>query len=394
MLIKCKECELQVSDKAISCPHCGYPINIATKSPVKRTKKRMRLPNGFGQISKLNGVNIRKPYRAMITVGMTSSGHYKQQLLKPVSYFATYNEAYEALVEYNRNPYDLRRSTLTVGDLYKEWSEIYFGKLTSDSSARNIKAAWSKCQNIANMPVRNLRVGHIKDVINNADTSENMKRRIKSMFNLMLDYAVEYEYVDKNYARDYTVEYNDSETASHMTYSDSEVNIILNSNDCMVKRIIMLQMLSGWRPQELCLIKLSDIDLRNMTITGGIKTDAGKNRVVPIHSSLIKYVKDWYKESENIGCDYLFHKPDGSPFTYNVLRHKYVSYIQENNLDANHRPHDGRKHFITLAKKYDVNEWVIKRLVGHSIQDVTEKVYTERNIDDLRNEIEKIRAQF
>ena len=43
MLIKCKECELQVSDKAISCPHCGYPINIAAKSPVKRTKKRMRL---------------------------------------------------------------------------------------------------------------------------------------------------------------------------------------------------------------------------------------------------------------------------------------------------------------------------------------------------------------
>lgn len=394
MLIKCKECELQVSDKAISCPHCGYPINIATKSPAKRTKKRMRLPNGFGQITKITSKNMRKPYRAMVTIGISSSGIPKQQLLKPVSYFATYNEAYEALLEYNKNPYELQSSNITVGELYTKWSEKYFDKLTSDSSVRNIKAAWSKCQNIVDMPIRNLRVGHIKDVIDKADTSENMKRRIKSMFNLMLDYAVEYEYVDKNYARDYTVEYNVSETTSHMIYSDSEINIILNSNDCMVKRIIMLQILSGWRPQELCLIKLSDIDLVNMTITGGIKTDAGKNRVVPIHSSMIKYVKSWYKESENIECNYLFHKPDGSPFTYNVLRHKYVSYIQENNLDTKHRPHDGRKHFITLAKRYNVDEWVIKRLVGHAIHDVTEKVYTERNIDDLRNEIEKIRAQF
>ena len=26
MLIKCPECELQVSNKAIACPHCGYPF--------------------------------------------------------------------------------------------------------------------------------------------------------------------------------------------------------------------------------------------------------------------------------------------------------------------------------------------------------------------------------
>lgn len=25
-LIKCPECELQVSDKALSCPHCGFPL--------------------------------------------------------------------------------------------------------------------------------------------------------------------------------------------------------------------------------------------------------------------------------------------------------------------------------------------------------------------------------
>ena len=38
MLIKCPECELQVSDKAMNCPHCGYPITSST--PVRKTSKK------------------------------------------------------------------------------------------------------------------------------------------------------------------------------------------------------------------------------------------------------------------------------------------------------------------------------------------------------------------
>ena len=55
MLIVCPECELQVSDKAINCPHCGYPMKIKTK--YKRPTKKKRLPNGFGQITEIKGRN-------------------------------------------------------------------------------------------------------------------------------------------------------------------------------------------------------------------------------------------------------------------------------------------------------------------------------------------------
>ena len=70
MLILCPECNLQVSDKAISCPHCGYPLKPekAIKQP---QTKRMRLPNGFGQISRINGKNLRNPWRVMVTMGKT-----------------------------------------------------------------------------------------------------------------------------------------------------------------------------------------------------------------------------------------------------------------------------------------------------------------------------------
>lgn len=45
--------------------------------------KHMRLPNGFGQISKLKNQRLRKPYRAMVTVGKTDTGRPICKLLKP-----------------------------------------------------------------------------------------------------------------------------------------------------------------------------------------------------------------------------------------------------------------------------------------------------------------------
>ena len=61
MLEKCPECELPVSDKAVICPHCGYPLKeFSQKSPPrKKSAKRRGLPNGFGQITKIEGKNLR-----------------------------------------------------------------------------------------------------------------------------------------------------------------------------------------------------------------------------------------------------------------------------------------------------------------------------------------------
>lgn len=63
----------------------------------------------------------------------------------------------------------------------------------------------------------------------------------------------------------------------------------------------------------------------------------------------------------------------------------------ELNLNPEHRPHDGRKHFVTMAKKYGVDEYAIKYMVGHKISDITEKVYTQREFEWLKDEIEKIK---
>lgn len=412
MLMQCPECQLQVSDKATYCPHCGYPMqpDIKPRKP-RKSNKRRRLPNGFGQISEIKGRNLRNPFRAMVTVGKTPTGRPICKPLKPESYFPTYNDAYAALVEYNKNPYDLEPA-ITAKELYEKWTEEYFKTLKNDASARAVTSAWAYCSSVYDMRVMDIRARHVKGCMEEGIAivrgkeqrpSASMKNKIKSLFNLMLDYALEYEIVDQNYSRSFnlteeTIKEIQTVKKEHIPFTDEEIALLWEHvDDKRYVDAILIQCYSGWRPQELGLIRLEDVDLENWTFKGGMKTDAGMDRVVPIHSKIQSLVLRKYKEAESLGSEYLFNctDPDSNQknikFTYNRYQKGFTRIRDELKLNPAHRPHDGRKHFVSMAKKYGVDEYAIKYMVGHKISDITEKVYTAREFDWLREEIEKIK---
>lgn len=382
MLINCPECELQVSDKAISCPHCGYPLKTDSPKRSRSTKAHKRLPNGFGRITKINGKNLRNPYRVIVTVGKNSEGKPISKLLKPKAYFATYNDAYMALVEYNKNPYELD-NFITVKELYDKWSTEYFKNINA-SSKRSITSAWVYCKPIYDMEAKTVRVNHLKGVINDIE-SQNIKNRVKSLFNLMFDYALEYEIVDKNYARDFKTAKADV-AKGHTSFTDEEMKLLWNKTSIPFVNIILLQCYTGWRPQELCLIKRSDCDIENLTMFGGMKTEAGKNRTIPICTAIKDIFLKIYWLSDSLGCDYLICRLDGTPYTYDMYYKDFKKKTNEYNMK--HSPHDPRKQFITMLKNKGADEYAIKYLCGHAITDLTEKVYTDRDMDWLRENVE------
>lgn len=70
--------------------------------------------------------------------------------------------------------------------------------------------------------------------------------------------------------------------------------------------LILIQCYSGWRPRELCYLRLEDIDLNARTFTGGLKTDAGKNRVVPIHPRIFDRSKPAIRNPSNLEALFVF----------------------------------------------------------------------------------------
>lgn len=211
------------------------------------------------------------------------------------------------------------------------------------------------------------------------------------------------ELIAKNYARAFKlskedIKENNKIDKKHISFTEEELNILWENVESMeYVDVILIQCYSGWRPQELGLIKLSDVNLEDGFIIGGMKTDAGKERVVPIHSKILPLIEKKYEEAKKLNSEYLINylgkikKTSGIKLTYDSYKNQFCKIISKLNLNPKHRPHDGRKTFTTLAKKYRLDEYAIKYIMGHSISDITEKIYTDRENIWLKEEIEKIK---
>ncbi len=124
---------------------------------------------------------------------------------------------------------------------------------------------------------------------------------------------------------------------------------------------------------------------------GGLKTAAGKNRIVPIHSLIKPLIENRVQEAATLHSEYLFNDMNGQQgthMTYNKYRNRFKKAMDR--LKMHHSPHETRHTFTTKAKSCHVDEYVLKLILGHAIEDITEKVYTHRTIEQLKAEIEKI----
>ena len=120
------------------------------------------------------------------------------------------------------------------------------------------------------------------------------------------------------------------------------------------------------------------------------------NVSLAIHSKIKDLVKRNMDFAESIGSEYLFNDEGQTHagswrMTYDKYANRYKKVIKQLELNPDHRPHDPRKTFITMAKKAEMNEYALKEIVSHSIQDITESTYTVRDVDWLRKDLEKIK---
>lgn len=383
MLTTCTECGGMLSSKASMCPHCGNPLR--QKKIYRRTHQR--LPNGFGSITKLNR-NLRKPYLARVT---KSKDDYGRPVLRSLGYYKTYNEAYTALIEFNRNPYDLD-AEMSVSEAYKAYRrEVFDKEKHTPNYTRAVERAFEQSEDVHDLPIRKIRPHHIKALLARIE-GDHAKANLKNFWNRLFDYALGSEMVDTNYARNFqldpeTLEGTSKYKRTHLTFTDEEMRALWDSvTTNEIARLIIIQCYSGWRPTELCEMSLSNVNLDSWYMKGGVKTEAGIGRVVPIHSAVRPLVRWQYEKSAAEGLPYLFN------LNYSQYHHGMKKLVKALKLNPAHRPHDPRKHFVTMALKAGADLLAVKHMVGHKVNDVTERAYTERDLEWLRSDIEKIDA--
>ncbi|MDE6593552.1 MAG: site-specific integrase [Oscillospiraceae bacterium] len=163
-----------------------------------------------------------------------------------------------------------------------------------------------------------------------------------------------------------------------MPFSEDEISQLRAIADTeSYADIILILIYTGWRIGELLAMDCSDIDTIEWTMKGGSKTEAGKNRVVPVHESIKPYIER-YVAGKKSGKLFL-----GMPY------YKFSEIFKGicTRCGMSHTIHDTRHTFATRADNYGMNKVCIQRLMGHASRDVTDKVYTHKDLEQLRKAI-------
>lgn len=385
-LIQCPECTGKVSDRAIQCPHCGCPISSRSKSggrPKKsHTPAGMKLPNGFGSISFL-GSNRRNPYYARKTVGKNENGRYIQKPIEPQASFPTYNDAYQALMEYNKAPWQAVFDT-TFTDAYAQWSEKYFVENNlSDGRRKAYYYAHKGCESIHTRKLHDLTTADYEIVLQNSCKSEIIKIDMRALMINLCTWGMKYGIIDRNHAELTDPISRPDAVIVRMIFSGAEVEKLWSLAQSTIADMTLVSIYCGLRPAEVCRLKIEDINLEEQYMVGGVKTEAGIRRMIPIHNDIVEIVKR--NMHSRTGPLFLYKEKEWKPKTH---QYHFKKFMQSVSME--HYPHDCRHTFVTRAKKCEINEFCLKLIVGHSISDITEKIYTHRTPEELLEEANKV----
>ncbi len=340
-----------------------------------------RSANGSGTIYKRKGVS--KPY---IVYGKAylENGVMKREYLGA---FKTRKEAEERRINYIINP-DIRKTDLTFKDVYEDFIKTTRYANLTRSTQDGYKAAYKRCSKLYSVRFADLRTAQMQEIINSLaemDFSESTVKKVKLLFSILYTYAMQNDITNKNYSEFVTMP--KFEHTEKRPLTDIEIQKIgkaaLDGNKTAQWVYYMIH--SGWRIGELLELTAFNFDYEEYTFRGGKKTEAGKNRLVPVHTDL-KWIIDSQlsQKGETVFCN-----KDGRPMSTDYFRKKmFNKMLKELDIDETITPHITRHTFATKLKQAGADDFYRKKLLGHASKSVTDDVYTHADIENLRKTVE------
>ena len=373
-------------------------------------KKHPNLPNSFGCIRYL-GKGRQRPYavhppsvdRDRIT------GHYIRP--KALCYVDNWYTGFAVLMAYRSGTYkpgdelDLKPSediskpvldkfceriihdyslvtgsvsgSATFGQVYDEFFEWKFGehaaKKLSKSSEVSSKTAFRNLKPLHDKPIAGLMVNDLQKVLNECQLKEASLELMVSCLKQVFKFAESRGYIEKDISK--FVVMPQAEGDEHgIPFTHEDIHKLWSLSDDPTAEFLLIMIYSGFRIGAF--YRGMEINLEERYFKGGVKTKAGKGRIVPIHHFILPLVEKRLARKQK---------------SQQAFRVDMKEFLEENGIEF-HTPHDCRHTFSMLCEESGVSENDRKRMLGHSFgADITNGVYGHRSLEDLRAEIEKIK---
>lgn len=346
----------------------------------------MKSPNGAGSITRLSGKR-RRPYRVRITTGFeTDADGRARQIQRTLGTFATYQEAADALAAYHRNPFDLDPG-VTFAEVYARWSAEKY-QTVSPATVASYTAAYNAVPMLHDIEFRKLRRNHLQNAVDTCGKNLPTLQNVRILLGLMYKYAMQNDLVEKNYSRfvDLTRHRpppDEEPEPIHTDIKPEELSVLWARADYGVVPILLMLIYSGLRISEFFALTAEDIDIAaRFAAVRKSKTASGRRRV-PLARKTLRL---W----EDVARDRAEH-PD-----YRTADQKYKQFhaLMKQTLKdigiPEHLPHDTRHTTASMLHAAGVDPYIVKRILGHAVTDLTEAVYTHISDAAILEAIDRI----
>lgn len=326
-----------------------------------------RLGNGVGSVYKLSG-DRRKPWTARKTVGWNEKGQPKY---KYIGYYRTKAEALNALMDYNKSPYSLNGERLI--DIYEKFFDSYKEKM-APSTVEAMTTKWRHLMPLYDVKISDLSRKELQTFFDSMNATELTKHKVKIVMGKLFDYAIRYDILPPE--RKAILDYLDLSSSvkinehPHNRISNEEIDLLWDMDDD-ISRFVLFLIYTGMRSGEYQEVMDNDgIDTDNMVIRiGRAKTAAGV-REVPISDKAQKLLN--------------------LPHFKNIDNMKYRYKIWKEKAKFDHTLHDTRHTCISLLTEAKIDERIIRSIVGHKGNGVTEQVYTHISLEEKKEALDRI----
>lgn len=318
----------------------------------------MRLPNSYGSITKLKG-NRRRPYMVRITTGweLDPDSMKAKQIQKILGYYRTQKEAIAALAQYNDDPYDLNAQEITFKEIYE--------RIVPDipeSSIRNYRNAWKYLEPVYDMPIKSIKLTHLQSCVDACQTTQ--QPFISTICHKVYRYALMHELTNKNPSQ-YLRAKSRKAVIVRELYTKEEMEYLWDNTDKWWVVITLILLYSGMRTKELVTLTEDMVDYKNRWLDIQLAKNECSVRGLPIHKRILPLFRTYFEAGGNL---YGY-----SHANLNRLLKKFHG----------HRAHDARHSFTTRMRELGVDHLVVKRLLGHTPDDITERIYTHLSREEL-----------
>lgn len=357
--MQCKKCGRDLQDGSAFCNWCG--ANQA--APEKR--KALKRANGTGTVYKLQG-RRKRPWVAA-----------RNRVI--IGYYSTKTAALEALGRLSGKMLT-DRYNMTFADVFEAWKAEHYKEIT-DAGRASYNRAFDVFAPLHGKKFRDLRAADFQSALDPyMEQSHSTVSKHKQLITQMSQWAIREELITTNFAA--FVRLPENVKKEKEIFSDADIEK-LEADGSDTAKIVLMLIYTGMRIGELFGLLLEDY--HGTYCVGGEKTDAGRNRIIPIRTEGRGYFQHFASVASG---PMLLSGYSGQRVPANFRRRDYYPLLDKLGIERK-TPHATRHTYASRARKDGMPPEILQKILGHADYNTTANIYVHTDIDELIRAVEK-----